>query len=1533
MKKIIAIIIASLIFLPLVLLVVVLIALTIPSVQQKAATTAARILSDKIGIEASVGHFSVRPPFDVLLEDVFVGDGNADTLAFVECLDARLRIDALPDSVAVRHLEIENLTAHTGDLIPALKIDGKLGHLRAGIGSFPLDKLTLLISDAVLEDADIMLGLADSEDSVEEEPSDSSSLALSLDIQDIALRNVKFGLEPVGLKLDIGKAEACTLVDLGAACYTVRSIDIADTDFSIGNFGIQVGGLKGDVIVDLGNSLISSEYLYASVPSLQAEAELHGTILNLEEMRVKTAGNGRLAKAGFSLDADYDIDDEIFNADLELERINVAEVLKMTGNEMIVAGHVRASGVGINPADRRMTADLSAKLDSCRFNGINVSGINLLAHLKDGSVNGTVSAPVHYADSSIIASLALDSRFTVSDFLGKYPGMQLNAELTDIDAGISGDRLEISRLDLDFKTGRRLSDIAVEMPGISLSVNVPAHAMEIPSLLPSFSGATKTLAGLDSLIAATPEVNADLKIVQENPLRPLLLKRGFDLNELSALLHSAGASRNIKVSLKTPNLNGEYRLPAMSAVLSAKLSGKKADATLNFNSDVKDGLMSFRGIDAGVKLKTLLARKGDDIKVDGNLKLAKLVYDGKDIGDKSVVFNLCPEAEDSTHFIADIHIDDIPVELAKQFASLPEDIGIQGKIRPRAVISGIPDKISVFAGIKPLDVSATYKPYNVSLRLGGQEITLEDNKVRLNGLSIIGADSTAIAMNGGLDLKTMLLDVALKSDNFEPARLPKDGPIPVYGKFLAALDGSIAGPVDSILAKVDITVLPQTDITYPIDKKNLAQVNPTGTVNVGFNPKTGLDLGGRLDVPEGKIFYSPKLYPMMPFKIDKGSHIRFNGPIDSTILAISASQGAKSTYKPVGEQARTVDFITGVKVGGTLSKLSIGFYLDALKDKEIQKELAELPEEDREGLAAILLATGMYASDSNEAAQMEGYALTSIVQSKLNAAMSNKLGGKVNLDFGMTGGKHGRGVETMDYTLNVSKSFFNDKLTVRLGGSVSNNADVNKNSASLINNLSAEYKLDKEGGLKARLFSMADYDNIIDGELIKSGAGILYNRKLNHQRDSLDRSLDLEAEGNIIYRSNNQLGPDASVSLLKNNLFSRGDVFTTKIRGAYFWNLNPLQQKDSKRNDSFLFGADFSLNFPYLQLGEWAQRYTGLTLYRLGYLYEMISGTYGMNKVYGGVEYSLRQNKYLTHSFSPLYLSFVLGDGATDKLPKDMSVTDLYKLFVNNEFIPSAGYSFNYNDYRDRNRAVNTALEIKLKESANLVSGIMAACGKDFNQANKTLLGIKYDQFVKCQLELRNKFRLADRVDIATRAIAGAVISYGNSVISPVSEAFYIGGPNSLRAFSPRSIGPGNFHNENYSAQVFHTGDIKFEVNAELRFPIFWKINGAVFVDAGNVWNLRSPEEYMSPEDIQALLKAFNLTRMYSNHLDASTFLNQIALGTGAGLRLDYESIVIRLDLGVAIHAPYDTGRVGYYNISNFWKDGLRLNFGIGYPF
>jgi outer membrane protein assembly factor BamA len=293
-----------------------------------------------------------------------------------------------------------------------------------------------------------------------------------------------------------------------------------------------------------------------------------------------------------------------------------------------------------------------------------------------------------------------------------------------------------------------------------------------------------------------------------------------------------------------------------------------------------------------------------------------------------------------------------------------------------------------------------------------------------------------------------------------------------------------------------------------------------------------------------------------------------------------------------------------------------------------------------------------------------------------------------------------------------------------------------------------------------------------------------------------------------------------------------------------------------------------------------------------------------------------------------------------------MNRPELLKLLYGNEFIPSIGYGITYSDYRAKRR-VNTMIDFEVKEAGNLTNAIYCIFGHNWAEHDKEIAHIPFDQFVRLTAELWNKFNFTDRVCIATRLFAGANLPLGNSVESaPLSEAFYAGGPNSLRASEPYAYGPGNFHSTKYNQNFFHAGDIKLEANLELRFPLVWKINGAVFLDAGNVWNWYNMSDVLSSEDYALFVERMGITEeLYNGIIGNPDIAKQIALGTGAGLRLDIDGLVIRLDLGIGIHAPYQTYKYTkegeqdltrpintYYNMPSFW-DGVRLNFSIGYPF
>ena len=208
------------------------------------------------------------------------------------------------------------------------------------------------------------------------------------------------------------------------------------------------------------------------------------------------------------------------------------------------------------------------------------------------------------------------------------------------------------------------------------------------------------------------------------------------------------------------------------------------------------------------------------------------------------------------------------------------------------------------------------------------------------------------------------------------------------------------------------------------------------------------------------------------------------------------------------------------------------------------------------------------------------------------------------------------------------------------------------------------------------------------------------------------------------------------------------------------------------------------------------------------------------------------------------------------------------------------------------------------------------AFGQSFRKEDNRLLNVPFAQFVKLNTEFRHLWNMDKNNKIASRVALGALFAYGNATIAPYSEQFYVGGANSIRAFTVRSIGPGGYHPaESRYSYLDQTGTFRFEANVEYRFRIFKSIWGATFLDAGNVWLMRKDEARPNSQ------------------LELKTFPKQIALGTGVGIRYDMDILVFRLDFGIPLHLPYDTERSGYYNVTGSFMKNLGIHFAIGYPF
>lgn len=417
---------------------------------------------------------------------------------------------------------------------------------------------------------------------------------------------------------------------------------------------------------------------------------------------------------------------------------------------------------------------------------------------------------------------------------------------------------------------------------------------------------------------------------------------------------------------------------------------------------------------------------------------------------------------------------------------------------------------------------------------------------------------------------------------------------------------------------------------------------------------------------------------------------------------------------------------------------------------------------------------------------------------------------------------------------------------------------------------------------------------------------------------TFDKLLDVELEVNGTSKSNDQIGPGLSFGISKKNVFRGGETFSVKLDASYEWQTGNTATGKSADINSWELGLSTSLTYPRLMfpgLNTRRFRFPAQTEFKLYANQLNRAGFFRLLSFGGSAVYTFQSTRTSKHTFTPFRLTYNMLQNHTAKFDSIMNQNRALAISFRDQFIPAMSYTYTFDDASITSRRHHTWWSATVTSAGNVTSALYALCGQRFDQRDKNLFGNPFAQFVKVTTELRNLFKVRGRTHVATRLMAGIVVPYGNSQYVPYSEQFYIGGANSLRAFTARTIGPGSFHPEETTyAYLDETGDVKLEANVELRFPIVGNLYGATFLDAGNVWLLHSQADRPGGE--------LTLKDMWSD----------IALGTGLGLRYDLEILVLRLDLGVALHVPYDTGKSGYYNIPRF-KDGLGLHLAVGYPF
>ena len=416
---------------------------------------------------------------------------------------------------------------------------------------------------------------------------------------------------------------------------------------------------------------------------------------------------------------------------------------------------------------------------------------------------------------------------------------------------------------------------------------------------------------------------------------------------------------------------------------------------------------------------------------------------------------------------------------------------------------------------------------------------------------------------------------------------------------------------------------------------------------------------------------------------------------------------------------------------------------------------------------------------------------------------------------------------------------------------------------------------------------------------------------------TFDKLIDAEFDLDITQKSNAQVGPRAALTVSKRNAFGHGETLSLKLKGAYEWQTQT--NSNHERIDSYDAGFDASLAYPWLMfpgLSTKRYRYATSSAFTLGFEHLKRAGYYRVLSFHATADYAFQTNRNYSHRVTPLSLVYNKLEETTQRFDSISNKNQSLYYSLRDQFIPAMAYTITYDNNWNENLLFTTKAELGVEESGNLISGISSIFGSDFYKEDKKILNVPYAQYLKFTLDVRHKFKLTANSLIATHFFGGAIWSYGNSSVAPYSEQFFVGGANDIRAFGAHTIGPGRYYDyEGRGTYLDQSGSIKLGLSAEYRFPIVGSLHGALFLDAGNVWNMKDLDSHPGGQ------------------MKAGEFLNDIATGTGFGIRYNMDIIVLRLDMGIALHAPYDTGKSGYYNIPRFWKDGVGLHFAVGYPF
>lgn len=454
-------------------------------------------------------------------------------------------------------------------------------------------------------------------------------------------------------------------------------------------------------------------------------------------------------------------------------------------------------------------------------------------------------------------------------------------------------------------------------------------------------------------------------------------------------------------------------------------------------------------------------------------------------------------------------------------------------------------------------------PYGIELRFDNDPVQITGSKLLFENFNMYANNDSPLTLSGSLDfsnLDKMMLDLRMRAQNYLLIDSKENARSEAFGKAYVNFFGMMNGPLTNLTMRGKLDVLGKTDMTYILrdselttdteldelvkftdfknqeeivvqkpaiegfnmnmsisideaahilcalnaDKSNYVDLEGGGDLRMSYNPNDGLQLTGKYTLNNGEMKYSLPIIPLKTFTIEDGSYVEFTGNPFNPTLSITATENIRTTVNEGEGTGRAVDFTCGVKLSQTLEQPGILFIISSPNDLTIQDELNTMSTEEQAKVAITMLASGMYLANGNTSSFSMNSALTSFLNSEINNIAGSAMQ-SLGLDLGMSvdNTTNASGALHTDYNFQFAKRFWNNRLSVTVGGQVSSGAELENqsNNETFFNNVELQYRLNDGASQYIRAFYNSNTYDWLEGQIGEYGVGFMWKRKLQKFSD------------------------------------------------------------------------------------------------------------------------------------------------------------------------------------------------------------------------------------------------------------------------------------------------------------------------------------------------------------------------------------------------------------------------------------------------